>query len=48
MARDLIAYEAGIYQVLDLPVRSPQKDHDGCSLASHPHFALEFLSAASS
>jgi hypothetical protein len=29
VARDLIAYEEGIYQVLDLPVRSPQKDHDG-------------------
>lgn len=28
VARDLIAYEAGIYQVLDLPVRLPRKGHD--------------------
>jgi hypothetical protein len=30
MARDLIAYEGGIYQVLDLPVRSPQKGRVAC------------------
>jgi len=30
VARDLIAYEAGIYQVLDLPTCSPRKAHD-CS-----------------
>jgi hypothetical protein len=42
VARDLIAYEAGIYQVLDLPVRPPRKARDssprltdyGSSLAS--------------
>jgi hypothetical protein len=28
VARDLIAYEAGIYQVLDLPVRPPRKARD--------------------
>jgi len=30
VARDLIAYEGGIYQVLDLPPDSPRKAHD-CS-----------------
>jgi hypothetical protein len=30
VARDLIAYEAGIYQVLDLPTCSPRKAND-CS-----------------
>jgi hypothetical protein len=30
VARDLIAYEGGIYQVLDLPVGSPRKARD-CS-----------------
>jgi len=30
VAQDLIAYEAGIYQVLDLPTCSPRKAHD-CS-----------------
>lgn len=36
VARDLIAYEAGIYQVLDLPVGSPKKVRDGSpSLADH-------------
>jgi hypothetical protein len=30
VARDLIAYEAGIYQVLDLPAGSPRKTRD-CS-----------------
>jgi hypothetical protein len=30
VARDLIAYEAGIYQVLDLPACSPRKGRD-CS-----------------
>jgi hypothetical protein len=32
VARDLIAYEGGIYQVLDLPVRSPQQGRDGSAL----------------
>ena len=32
VARDLIAYEGGIYQVLDLPVRSPQQGWDGSAL----------------
>ena len=27
VARDLIAYEVGIYQVLDLPARSPRQGH---------------------
>ena len=27
VARDLIAYEGGIYQVLDLPARSPREGH---------------------
>jgi hypothetical protein len=32
VTRDLIAYKDGIYQVLDLPVRSPRNRHDGsCS-----------------
>jgi hypothetical protein len=36
VARDLIAYENGIYQVLDLPVRSPQNGHDSsCSRPDH-------------
>ena len=29
VARDLIAYEGGIYQVLDLPITSPRKAHQG-------------------
>jgi hypothetical protein len=29
VARDLIAYEGGIYQVLDLPLGSPGKTHGG-------------------
>lgn len=36
VARDLIAYEGGIYQVLDLPVRSSRNGHDGsCSRPDH-------------
>ena len=36
VARDLIAYEGGIYQVLDLPVSSLRKGPDGsCSLPDH-------------
>ena len=31
VTRDLIAYESGIYQVLDLPVWTPRKGHDGSS-----------------
>jgi hypothetical protein len=31
VARDLIAYEGGIYQVLDLPVRSLPKEQDASS-----------------
>ena len=31
VARDLIAYAGGIYQVLDLPVHSSQNGHDGSS-----------------
>ena len=47
VARDLIAYEGGIYQVLDLPVSSLRKGPDGsCSLPDH---ALRwFLSPARS
>jgi hypothetical protein len=29
VARDLIAYEGGIYQVLDLPISFPRKAHQG-------------------
>jgi hypothetical protein len=36
VARDLLAYENGIYQVLDLLVRSPRNGHDGsCSRPDH-------------
>ena len=36
VALDLIAYAGGIYQVLDLPVRSSQNGHDGsCSRPDH-------------
>jgi len=36
VTRDLIAYEGGIYQVLDLPVCTPRKGHDGsCSRPDH-------------
>ena len=36
VARDLIAYEGGIYQVLDLPVRPSRNGHDGsCSRPDH-------------
>jgi hypothetical protein len=36
VARDLIAYAGGIYQVLDLPVRSSQNRDDGsCSRPDH-------------
>ncbi len=36
VARDLIAYAGGIYQVLDLPVRSSQNGDDGsCSRPDH-------------
>jgi hypothetical protein len=43
VARDLIAYEAGIYQVLDLPVRSPRKSRDASP--SLPDHALRSSSA---
>jgi len=36
VTRELIAYESGIYQVLDLPVCTPRKGHDGsCSRPDH-------------
>jgi hypothetical protein len=43
VARDLIAYEGGIYQVLDLPVPSLRKGHDGSS--SLPDHALRSSSS---
>jgi len=36
VARDLIAYEGGVYQVLDLPVGSPQQGR-GSSPSPSPH-----------
>ena len=38
VARDLIVYEGGIYQVLDLPVRPPQKARDSSPLPHHHAF----------
>ena len=36
VTRDLIAYEGGIYQVLDLPVCTPRKGHgSSCSRPDH-------------
>jgi len=43
VARDLIAYEGGIYQVLDLPVPSLRKGSGGSS--SLPHHALRSSSS---
>jgi hypothetical protein len=43
VARDLIAYEGGIYQVLDLPGPSLRKAHDGSS--SRPDHALRSSSS---
>ena len=36
VARDLIAYEGGIYQVLDLPATSPRKTRDSSPPRSEP------------
>ena len=44
VARDLIAYEDGIYQVLDLPVRSLRKEHDAS--CSPPHHILTSSSSS--
>jgi hypothetical protein len=36
VTRDLLAYEGGIYQVLDLPVCTPRKGHgSSCSRSNH-------------
>src|SRR3974390_3059703 len=44
VARELIAYEGGIYQVLDLPVRSSRNGHDGsCSRPEHTPRSSPFL-----
>src|SRR5437763_3767714 len=44
VARDLIAYAGGIYQVLDLPVRSSQNGHDGsCSPPDHTPRSSPYL-----
>ena len=44
MARDLIAYEGGIYQVLDLPARSPRQGR----VSSPSPFQRHYSSSASS
>jgi hypothetical protein len=46
VARDLIAYEGGIYQVLDLPARSPREGVSSLSPPRRPfHSTSSFQSA---
>src|SRR5260370_21714313 len=46
VARDLIAYADGIYQVLDLPACSPRENARSFFPVARPCFALGFLSPA--